>query len=62
MKRIKKEYRKAEDVLDQLSPMQIATLYDIYNEDPDKSMVYLEMAAEGGNTYSSRIRIAKRRI
>lgn len=48
MKRIKKEYRKAEDVLDQLSPMQIATLYDFYNEDPDKSMVYLEMAAEGG--------------
>ena len=51
MKRIKKEYRKAEDVLDQLSPMQIATLYDIYSEGPDKSMVYLEMAAEGGNAY-----------
>ena len=55
MKRIKKEYRKAEDVLDQLSPMQIATLYDIYNEDPDKSMVYLEMAAEGGNAYAQTI-------
>ena len=55
MKRIKKEYRKAEDVLDQLSPMQIATLYDIYSEDPDKSMVYLEMAAEGGNAYAQTI-------
>ena len=55
MKRIKKEYRKAEDVLDRLTPMQIATLYDFYNEDPDKSMVYLEMAAEGGNAYAQTI-------
>ena len=55
MKRMKKEYRKAEDVLDRLTAMQIATLYDFYNEDLDKSMVYLEMAAEGGNAYAQTI-------
>ena len=55
MKRMKKEYRKAEEVLDKLSPMQLATLYDLYSETPDKSALYLEMAATGGNAYAQTI-------
>lgn len=57
---MEKQYRKVEEVLDLLTPMQIATLSDIYDngdgalasEDAEKSIMYCKMAAEMGNAYA----------
>lgn len=57
---MEKQYRKIEEVLELLSPMQIATLSDIYDngdgalasEDTEKSIMYCKRAAEMGNAYA----------
>ena len=57
---MEKQYRKVEEVLELLSPMQIATLSDIYDngdgalasEDTEKSIMYCKMAVEMGNAYA----------
>ena len=57
---MEKQYRKIEEVLELLTPMQIATLSDLYDngdgalasEDTEKSIMYCKMAAEMGNAYA----------
>ena len=57
---MKKQYRKIEEVIDSLSPVQIAAVADVYengdgalpNEDWEKSMQYYKMAAEMGDAYA----------
>ena len=57
---MKKQYRKIEEVIDSLSPIQIAAVADIYengdgalpNEDWKKSMQYYKRAAETGDAYA----------
>ena len=57
---MKRQYRKIEEVIDLLSPAQIAAVADIYEngegslpeEDWEKSTRYYKMAAEMGNAYA----------
>lgn len=57
---MKKRYRKVEEVIDLLSPAQIAAVADIYEngegllpeEDREKSTQYYKMAAEMGDAYA----------
>ena len=57
---MKKQYRKIEEVIDSLSPVQIAAVADVYengdgalpNEDWKKSMQYYKRAAETGDAYA----------